>query len=304
MSYGIHGILLGLWRAKIRILMGKNLIYTLLLVGVTAVWGWTFVVVQDAISAFGVLGFLALRFALASAALSPILLSGVTRRTLLVGGGIGLVLAAGYLFQTLGLLYTTPTNSGLITGLFVVFAPLADRFFFGVRASREVVVAVALSLLGMVLLAGAGPAGVNPGDLLTLLCAAALGLHIALLSRYAAGHDAGGLTLAQILTMAVLFAALWPLVGPVELPPPEVWGALLITGLLASAGAFYIQTFVQQRLPAARTAVILTMEPAFAAFFGYWLAGDRLVAVQIVGAALILSAVFVGEVAPVLGRRK
>jgi drug/metabolite transporter (DMT)-like permease len=261
-------------------------------------------VVQDAISAFGVLGFLALRFALASAALSPILLSGVTRRTLLVGGGIGLVLAAGYLFQTLGLLYTTPTNSGLITGLFVVFAPLADRFFFGVRASREVVVAVALSLLGMVLLAGAGPAGVNPGDLLTLLCAAALGLHIALLSRYAAGHDAGGLTLAQILTMAVLFAALWPLVGTVELPPPEVWGALLITGLLASAGAFYIQTFVQQRLPAARMAVILTMEPAFAAYFGYWLAGDRLVAVQIVGAALILSAVFVGEVAPVLGRRK
>jgi drug/metabolite transporter (DMT)-like permease len=191
-----YGILLRLWKAKTRILMGKNLVYTLLLVGVTAVWGWTFVVVQDAISAFGVLGFLALRFALASAALSPILLSGVTRRTLLVGGGIGVVLAAGYLFQTLGLLYTTPTNSGLITGLFVVFAPLADRFFFGVRASREVVVAVVLSLLGMVLLAGAGPAGVNLGDLLTLLCAAALGLHIALLSRYAAGHDAGGLTLA------------------------------------------------------------------------------------------------------------
>jgi len=304
MSYGIHGILLGLWRAKIRILMGKNLIFTLLLVGVTAVWGWTFVVVQDAISAFGVLGFLALRFALASAALSPILRSGVTRRTLLVGGGIGVVLATGYLFQTLGLLYTTPTNSGLITGLFVVFAPLADRLFFGVRASREVVVAVVLSLLGMVLLAGGGPAGVNPGDLLTLLCAVALGLHIALLSRYAVGHDAGGLTFAQILAMAMLFAALWPFAGTVELPPPEVWGALLITGLLASAGAFYIQTFVQQRLPAARTAIILTMEPAFAAFFGYWLAGDRLIAVQIVGAALILSAVFVGEVAPVLGRRK
>src|SRR5215217_4116661 len=209
----------GSWKLRTRIVMGKSPVYTLLLVGVTAVWGWTFVVVQDAISAFGVLGFLALRFALASLALSPILLSGVTRRTLLVGGGIGLVLAAGYLFQTLGLLYTTPTNSGLITGLFVVFAPLADRFFFGVRASREVVVAVVLSLLGMVLLAGAGPAGVNLGDLLTLLCAAALGLHIALLSRYAAGHDAGGLTLAQILTMAVLFAAVWPFFEPVAFPP-------------------------------------------------------------------------------------
>src|ERR671921_1614639 len=180
-------------------------INTLLLVGVTAVWGWTFVVVQDAILGFGVLGFLALRFTLASLALSPILLSGVTRRELLVGGGIGLVLAAGYLFQTLGLLYTTPTNSGLITGLFVVFAPLADRLLFGANLSRQGILAVALSLIGMLLLAGGGPEGTNWGDLLTVLCAAALGLHIALLSRYAASHDAGALTLAQILSIALLF---------------------------------------------------------------------------------------------------
>jgi drug/metabolite transporter (DMT)-like permease len=103
--------------------------------------------------------------------------------------------------------------------------------------------------------------------------------------------------------MAILFAALWPVAGTVELPPPEVWVALLITGLLASAGAFYVQTFVQQRLSAARTAVILTMEPVFAALFGYWLAGDRLVAVQVAGAALILSALFVGEVLPLLRRK-
>ena len=281
-----------------------RLIYTLLLIGVTAVWGWTFVVVQDAILGYGVLGFLALRFALASIALAPISLSGITRRTLLVGGGIGLVLATGYLSQTLGLLYTTPTNSGLITGLFVVFAPLADRLLFGARASRQVIVAVSLSLVGMMLLAGGAPEGVNPGDFLTLLCAAALGVHIALLSRYAAGHDAIGLTFAQIFAMAVLFAILWPFFEAVASPPPGVWLALLITGLLASAGAFYVQTFVQQRLPAARTAVILTMEPVFAAFFGYWLAGDRLVPVQIVGAVLILSALVVGEVAPVLRSRK
>src|ERR687894_2263679 len=112
---------------------------------------------------------------------------------------VGLALALGYLFQTTGLLFTSPTNSGLITGLFVVFAPLADRLFFGLRSSRRVLVAVALSVLGMVLLAGGGPDGVNLGDLLTLLCAAALGLHIALLSRYAAGYDASGLAFAQML---------------------------------------------------------------------------------------------------------
>ena len=281
-----------------------RLVYTFLLVAVTAVWGWTFVVVQDAIAIYGVLPFLAVRFSLAGAALAPIYAARLTRRSLLVGGGIGVVLAAGYLFQTTGLLFTTPTNSGLITGLFVVFAPLADRILFGVNTSRQVLLAVGLSLLGMVLLAGGGPEGANWGDLLTLLCAMALGLHIALLSRYAAGHDAGGLTLAQILAMALLFVVVWPFFEPVSLPPPGVWVALLVTGLLASAGAFLVQTTVQQRIPAARTAIILTMEPVFAALFGYWLAGDRLVAVQLFGAVLILSALVIGEVLPVLRRRK
>lgn len=279
-----------------------RLFSTLLLVGVTAVWGWTFVAVQDAIALYGVLPFLAVRFSLAAAALAPLSVPRLTRRGLAVGGGIGLVLALGYLFQTAGLLFTTPTNSGLITGLFVVFAPLADRLLFGARFSRPVVAAVFLSLIGMVLLAGGGPEGVNPGDLLTFLCAAALGLHIALLSRYAAGHDAAGLAFAQILAMAALFVFLWPLFAPVAVPPREVWAPLLVTGLVASAGAFFVQTFVQQKLSAARTAVILTMEPVFAGLFGYWLAGDRLVAVQVFGAALIFSALLLGEVLPALRR--
>lgn len=281
-----------------------RLIYTLLLVAVTAVWGWTFVVVQDAIALYGVLPFLAVRFLLAAGALAPVYAGRLTRRTLLVGGGIGVVLAAGYLFQTTGLLFTTPTNSGLITGLFVVFAPLADRLLFGANASRQVMLAVGLSVVGMILLAGGSPEGANWGDFLTVLCAMALGLHIALLSRYAAGHDAGGLTLAQILAMALLFVVVWPFFAPLSFPPPEVWLALLVTGLLASAGAFLVQTTVQQRIPAARTAIILTMEPVFAALFGYWLAGDRLVLVQILGAALILSALVIGEILPVLRRRK
>ena len=281
-----------------------RLIYTLLLVAVTAVWGWTFVVVQNAIALYGVIPFLAVRFVLAGAALAPVYATKLKRRSLIVGGSIGVVLAAGYLFQTTGLLFTTPTNSGLITGLFVVFAPLADRLLFGANVSRQVVLAVVLSLVGMVLLAGGGPEGANWGDLLTLLCAAALGLHIALLSRYASSYDAGALTLAQILAIALLFIIVWPFTSPISWPPPGVWVALLVTGLLASAGAFLVQTTVQQYIPAARTAIILTMEPVFAALFGYWLAGDRLLAIQILGALMILSALVIGEVVPVLRRRK
>ena len=277
-----------------------RILYSLLLVGVTVVWGWTFVAVRDAIALYGVLGFLSVRFALAAAALAPYAARKVARRTLLAGAGIGLVLALGFLLQTTGLRFTTPTNSGLITGLFVVFAPLADRLLFGARPSRPVLVAVLLSLLGMFLLAGGGSDGVNRGDLLTLLCSGALGLHIALLSRYARTHDASGLAFAQMLSMALAFGLLWPLFEPVTFPPREVWMPLVATGLVASAGAFWVQTFVQQRISAARTAVILTTEPIFAALFGYWLAGDRLVLVQIFGAALILSALAASEVAPVV----
>ncbi len=284
-----------------------RILYSLLLVGVTMVWGWTFVVVQDAIALYGVLSFLAVRFALAAAALVPYGARKVSLRTLGVGAGIGLALALGYLFQTTGLLFTSPTDSGLITGLFVVFALLADRLFFGVRSSRRVLVAVALSLLGMILLAGGGPYGANRGDLLTLLCAAALGLHIAFLSRYAAGYNATELAFVQMLSVALVFGVSWPFFEPVAFPPQEVWLALVATGLVASAGAFWVQTFVQQRIPATRTAVILTTEPIFAALFGYWLAGDRLAAIQIFGAALILSALLLCEVLPVLSikqRRK
>lgn len=278
--------------------------YSLLLVGVTTVWGWTFVVVRDAVALYGVLPFLTLRFALAALALAPYTVSRVSRRTLAAGTGIGLVLALAYLFQTAGLLFTSPTNSGLITGLFVVFAPLADFLFFGARPSRPVLVAVLLSLVGIGFLAGGGPNGANLGDVFTLLCAGALGLHIALLSRYAARHDAAaGLAFVQVLSIAVVFGLFWPLSGPVALPPREVWFALVATGLIASAGAFWMQTFVQQRISAGRTAVILTMEPVFAVLFGYWLAGDRLISVQMVGAALILSALVVGEVVPALVRR-
>lgn len=280
-----------------------RLIYTLMLVGVTAVWGWTFVVVQDAINAYGVLGFLSLRFLLAGAVLAPFLASRMTLRTLFAGGGIGLVLAAGYLFQTLGLLYTTPTNSGLITGLFVVFAPLTAWVFFKAGIPRPVLLAILLSLSGMVLLAGQSASIGRFGDALTVLCAAGIGAHIALLSRYAGEHDAGALALSQMISMGLLFTVLWPIFETVELPPREVWFAILLTGLVASAGAYYIQTTVQQRISAARAAIILTMEPVFAAIFGFWLAGDRLSPVQLFGGVLIVSALFIGEVVPVLRRR-
>jgi drug/metabolite transporter (DMT)-like permease len=267
-----------------------------LLLLVTLVWGGTFPLVKNAVAVYSVMGFLAVRFGLAALAMLPLGLRRSTRGSWLVGGGIGLVLATAYVFQTVGIRYTTATNSGLITGLFIVFAPLWNRALFGVRTDGIYAGAIAASVVGLALLTGAGVTVPTAGDWLTLGCAAAFGIHIALLDRYARRHDPFALALAQLSIAAVVFALVWPFAEPLKMPPAMVWPALLVTALIASAGGFTIQTAAQRRLPAIRVAMVLTMEPVFAALFGRWVAGDRLTALQLVGGALMVAALLVANV--------
>ncbi len=278
----------------------KSWIAAVSLIGVTAIWGWTFVVVKNAIAIDGVVPFLAARFLLAAVILLLLWGRRLSFASLRAGALLGLVLASGYLLQTWGLGLTTATNSGLITGLFVVAAPLADRILYGARLSRINLAATAASLIGMVLLTGWSPDRLALGDIMTLGCAIAFGTHIALLSHASPRHDSGALTTAQLVWVCVIFLAAWPAAARPAVPPRGVWGALLITGILASALAYFIQTFAQRHLSTARTAVILTMEPVFAGFFGFLLEGERLRGLQIAGAAIILSALTLNEVIPVL----
>ncbi|HUS90417.1 MAG TPA: DMT family transporter [Phycisphaerae bacterium] len=271
---------------------------TCLLVGVTAIWGWTFTVVKEAIDAYGVLGFLAIRFTIATLVMLALSWRRMDRRTMRTGVAIGAVLAVAYFFQTLGQKYTTPTNCGLVTGLFILFVPIFDRLLYGLRIRRFLWAAVAVSFVGMLLLVGDSPRELRIGDALTAVCAACYGLHISLLSHHSRGHHPLALATFQMLTVAVLTGAAWPIFEPLALPSPAVWRALLITGLLASALAFYIQTLVQRRLSALRTGIIITAEPMFAALFGYLLAGDRLTGLQVVGGVLLMAAILASEIVP------
>lgn len=278
----------------------QALLATFALLGVTAVWGWTFVIVHEAVAVWGVVAFLAVRFLIAAVSATAVWGRRLDRASLRVGAGIGLVLATGYLLQTWGLKHTTATNAGLITGLFVVLAPVADRILNGVVLRRIAWLAVVLSLVGMTLLTGRLPTELAFGDLLVLGCAVAFGVHIALLSRHTPGHDPRALTTAQMLAVAATFVILWPTTGRIETPPREVWFALALTGLVASTVAYGVQTWAQRHLSTARTAVILTTEPMFAAMFGIALAGERLGPVQVSGAILILAAVVMSEAVPAL----
>ncbi len=271
----------------------QRIVYSGLLLLIVCFWGWTFVVVKDAIAVYGVMAFLAIRFTLGTLAIAPFAVRHLDRRAWGIGALIGLALGPAYMFQTYGLRLTTPTNGGLITGLFIVFAPLCNRVFFGVRTKWTQWIAIAASVGGLALLTfSASPegrvAGSTIGDALTLGAAALFGLQIALLDRHAARHDASALAFIQLGTAAAIFVFLWPFVDTFVWPSPQVWFALGITSVIGTAAGFYIQTLAQQHLSALAAAAIFFLEPLFAAFFGYLLAGDRLSSLQLAGGALMI----------------
>jgi len=286
----------------------STLILGLMLLAVTAFWGWSFVlirwVVGDPSHGCPVMPFLALRFLIAAALLLPFAVRDTSRRLWCIGSGLGLVLAIGYFLQTEGLRYTTPTNSALITGLFVVFVPAWDWVLFRIRLRPRLLLAVAMSLAGVFLLVGYTPACVRFGDLLTLGCAACYGLHVSLLSHAAKAEPPLPLTLIQMLTVGLLCSAAWPAMAPVAWPAARFWPAILVMAVVGSALAFYVQTLVQGRLSAISTALILCAEPLFGALSGYLFAGDRLRALQGVGALLIVCAIFFDEICATMQTRK
>jgi len=264
-------------------------------VAVTAVWGVTFVQVKDALELYPLFAFLAVRFAIATLTLAPAAVPRLHGAGWSAGIGLGLLLALGYALQTAGLERTTVSSAGFVTGLYVVFTPLFAYALFRIRIGRSVLVGVALSLVGLGLLTGVG-VGDPIGDLLVLAGSAAYSLQIALMERYATRYDPVAFTFVEMLAAFGGFAALALALGQIELPRGwVVWGALLVTGVFASALGFLVQTWAQRRLSAARTALAFALEPAWTALFGYWLAGDRLGALGWTGAALIMLAIVVAE---------
>ena len=268
------------------------------LILVTAVWGVTFVQVKDAVELYPLFAFLAVRFAIATVVLAPFggrRLRSLDRRGVVAGAALGLLLALGYALQTAGLERTTVSSTGFVTGLYVVFTPLLALVLFRIRAGRAVWVGVAVSTAGLALLSGVGAAS-SVGDLLVLGGAAAYALQIVLLERFAPHYDVIAFTLVEMAAAFAGFAVVALALGQVELPRGwTVWGALLVTGVFASALAFLVQTWAQQRTSATRTALAFAMEPVFAAIFGFALAGDRLGAAAWAGAGLIMLGIVLAE---------
>ena len=270
----------------------------LALILVTAIWGVTFVQVKDAVEIYPLFAFLAIRFVIASAVLAPFAatrLRGFDRRGLVAGTALGGLLALGYGLQTAGLSRTTVSSTGFITGLCVVLTPVIAYVLFRDRIPAAAWIGVAIATVGLALLTGID-AGSPLGDALVLGGAAAYALQIVLLERYAPHYDPVAFTLVEMLAACLGFTAIALARGELTVPHGwTVWGALIVTGVFASALAFVIQTWAQKRTSATRTALAFSAEPVFAAFFGYVLAGDRLGALGWSGCALILVGIVISE---------
>lgn len=291
--------------------MSKKTLAHLLLLAVVAIWGATFALVKDALTDVSPLLFNLLRMAIAAVVLGIVNrrhMSGLPRRTYLAGMVAGLLLAAGYQFQTVGLARTTPSKSALITGFIVVFVPILTaspilRPKGSPPPGWTTVLGALLAFAGLVLLTtptgatlGDITPGIGIGDWLTLLCALAFAGHLLALAHLAPDIPARQLATLQIAFAAVFMLLTLPLSGrPFLHLSARLLLALAVTSLLATAAAFTIQSWAQQHIPPTNTAILLTLEPVFAVAVSFFFFGERMSVRSLLGAALILCGIAVIE---------
>lgn len=277
---------------------------------VAFVWGTTFVIVQKAIAFLEPYSFNTVRFFIAAILLLFIIyffkrssFREFKNKNLLKSGTLlGFWLFLGYGFQTVGLLYTTSSKAGFITGLSVVLVPLFSYVLLKQKLNWQIGFSSLLAVAGLYLLTIHNSFSLNIGDGYVLLCAISFALHIVFTGKFAKSFDALCLTVLQLFTVSFLsfitafFTEQWQGIFAMNmLLKSEVITALLITSLFATALAFLAQTYFQSFTTPARVALIFAMEPVFAAITAFIVLNERLGSKALIGCILILFGMILSE---------
>lgn len=276
----------------------------LTLAGISLIWGGSFVVVKAALADSSTLAFISMRFIIASALLAlvfrPALSSGrPSRKGWTAGGVCALFLFLGFAFQTAGLRFTSASNSAFLTGLYVVLVPLLSSALHRKAVRGLEWAACVLALAGTGLMTGAGSGGLNTGDLLTIVSAAAFSAHMVAVAHWSTKLSYEWLTTIQVAGVAILsLASFWWIEEPFVRWTPGLAGALALTAVLATALSFSLYTWAQRHTTATRAALLFALEPVFAGLFGWAVAGDRWTPIALLGAGLILSSILLAELRP------
>jgi drug/metabolite transporter (DMT)-like permease len=275
------------------------------LVGITFIWGSTFVVVKRALDSSSTLAFLALRFSLASLLMMLVfrgrLSPGPDRKLAMrAGAAVGGALFLGYAFQTFGLRLTTASKCGFITGLSVVMVPLINAAIYRAWPSWACWAGVASATGGLYLMAApAGLAHVSRGDVLTLVAAAAFAFQVVLVGHFSRQTGAPWLSTAQVCVTALLsLGSFWWAETLYVRWTPTLLAALAITAGLATALVFPVQVWAQQFTSPSHAALIFSLEPVFAWLASYVVLGEVLGARGAWGAGLILAGIILAELKP------
>ena len=262
------------------------------LLATTAVWGGAFLIMKDSLLRQDVYSFLASRFILAAAFMfiyKPKSLTGLDRKFVKRAVLIGLLLCSGFIFQTFGLTQTTVSNTGFITGLYLVFTPLISWLLLKREIFKVQWLAVLIATIGLYFISFNGIT-VGIGEILVLISALLFAGQIVALGEWSDGENTYALTLIQILVSAVIFFAL-SLKDGFQLPPDNaVWSAVFYTAFFATFLGFLIQTKAQSVMSATVAGVLLAMETPFALFFGLYFDNDPITLRIITGGTLVLIA--------------
>ncbi len=275
----------------------RRTIASVLLVALTAVWGSTFFLIRDLVVHIPPVDFLAVRFTLAAVVMVIVFwrpLRALNRRQVLAGAGLGVLYGVAQILQTQGLASTPASVSGFITGTYVVLTPIFTAVLLRERVPGTTWIAVVLATAGLALLSLNG-FSVGVGEAITLLAAALYALHIIGLGKWSGHEIATGLSVVQMVVIAVI-CTVGALPGGITLPSgPGQWASVLYMVVFASIAAIWIQTWAQAHMPATRAAIIMTMEPVFAAFFAVLLGGEVLTVRMLIGGALVIAAMYAVE---------
>jgi len=280
-----------------------TLLATAALLAVTACWGSTFFLIHDLLSRIPTLDFLAVRFTIAGAVMvvvAPRALTRLSRDARRQAVVLGCLYGIAQILQTAGLADTPATVSGFITGMYVVATPVFAAVLLHTRITGLTWCAVLLAIAGLGVLT-LGGFSVGYGEALIFVAAMLYALHIVGLGAWSDPGDALGMAIVQIIVIAVICLVATAPNGLVLPDRPADWLSVLYMAVFAGAGAMIGQTWAQAHLPPTRAAIIMTMEPVFAALFAVLLGGESLTARMLLGGALVLSAMLLVEVGP---RRK
>jgi len=270
------------------------------------IWGATFVVVKDALAHVSVFVYIAVRFALSAAVMGIFFwrsLRGLNRKVIWAGVQIGFFLLGGYVFQTTGLKFTTPSKAAFITGSSVVMVPVLLAVFGRRRINAWIWGGALAAVAGLYYLTvpPEGLAALNIGDPIVFAAAIMFALHIIFISRHVGEHSSRALSFLQVATTAVLATAAFPVLAIARVEQPRwVWSgnlvaAVLITALGSTVVGFSVQTWAQKYTSPSHTAIFISLEPAFAVLTSWLFAREHIGRRTIVGGALILAGILIAE---------